>query len=492
MSYHRWMKMNSPLIIAITESSHANQSTRILLHDGNQIELEHGTLTRITDSDGQNRTIDTRFLDLNNPLQNSLHLILLLHLRTRSLASCEQLSTAINSFLKQFADHPQQLEEHHLKQLMKIPTTYMAIFIGALRKIRTNGYLGLSKRVMEFLDEGHKWEEKGNGLYYTLVTNDPDRGALTEQELHSIHSALNKAYTDHSINLRTYTLNWFFIATGLRPIQVVRMKKKDVQIDPGPEGKEVTLRVPLAKVKGNPKTEYWYRKAPSVLAEGLIEYLESPLSGDKSPDSPLFGGTSGALQRTVVYSFRHLDTWSTRLESRIPVYPYRFRYTLATRAIIHGASDMEVARLLTHRSTTCIRFYRASLPDLQLPIKSALGYELGLLAGTFLGRTITNLSEATRANDGSALIRDFVRMEGESLGACSTEADCYQEAPIACLTCFLFEPFIDARWEILYEKIKIDQDREAELRLKQITEKALASIIEIMQIRDVLKKRQGS
>ncbi|WP_448647353.1 hypothetical protein [Pseudomonas mohnii] len=183
MSYHRWMKMNSPPVIAITESSHANQSTRILLHDGNQIDLVHGAITRITDSDGQNRTIDTRFLDLNNPLQNSLYLILLLHLRTLSLANCEQLSTAINSFLKQFPDHPHQLEEHHLKQLMKIPTTYMPIFIGALRKIKTNGYSGLSKRVMEFLDEGHKWEEKGNGLYYALVTNDPERGALSWSQI---------------------------------------------------------------------------------------------------------------------------------------------------------------------------------------------------------------------------------------------------------------------------------------------------------------------
>jgi integrase len=481
----------SPLSAPDTDGQ-AHQSLRILLHDGNQIDLVHGTITRINDSDGQKRTIDTRLWDLGNPLQNSLHSILLLHLRNLSLASCEQLSTAINSFLKQFsADQPRQLEEHHLNQLMKMPTTYMAIFIGALRKIKANGYPGLSKRVMEFLNEGHKWEEKGNGLYYALVTNDPERGALTEQELHSIHSTLNKAYTNHHITLHTYALSWFFIATGLRPIQAVRMKKKDVQIDPGPEGKEVTLRVPLAKGKGKSKTEYWFRRAPSVLAEVLIEYLESPFYKDKGPDSPLFEGTSSDLTNAIISNFRYLNTWSTRLESHIHVSPYRFRYTLATRAILHGASDIEVARLLTHRSTTCIRFYRASLPDLQFPIKSALGYELGLLAGTFMGRTITNLSEATRANDGNALIQDFARMAGENLGACGTEADCYQEAPIACLTCFLFEPFIDAPWEKLYDKIKGDQDRESELRMKQITDKALASIIEIMQIRDALKKGKG-
>lgn len=484
--------MNKVTHSTLTASSQAKQSARILLHDGNQIDLVHGTITRITDNDGQKRTIDTRLWDLDNPLQNSLHSILLLHLRSLSLANCEQLCTAINSFLKQFsANLPCQLEEHHLNLLMKMPATYMAVFIGALRKIKENGFPGLSKLVMQFLNEGHKFEEKGNGLYYALVTNDPERGALNEQELHSIHSTLNKAYTDHHITLHTYTLSWFFIATGLRPIQVVRMTKKDVQIDLGPEGREVTLRVPLAKGKAKSKSEYWFRRAPSVLAEVLIEYLESPLYKDKGPDSALFEGNSSDLTSVVIYNFRHLKTWSTRLQSKIPVTPYRFRYTLATRAILHGASDIEVARLLTHRSTTCIRFYRASLPDLQLPIKSALGYELGLLAGTFMGRVITNLSEATRANDGKALIQDFARMAGENLGACGTKADCYQEAPIACLTCFLFEPFIDAPWEKLYNKIKSDQDRESELRIKQITDKALASITEIIQIRDALKKGKG-
>lgn len=482
---------NAPISIPAAVSQ-ANQSFRILLQDGNQIDLVHGTVTRIIDSDGTDRTIDTRLWDLNNPLQNSLHCILLLYLKTFSLSNCENLSNAINSFKKQFSfDLPTQLEEHHLNQLMKLPATYISVFIGALRKIKNRGYPGLSKRVMEFLNEGHKWEEKGNGLYYALVTNDPERGALTEQELLSIHSSLNKAYTDHYITLHTYTLSWFFIATGLRPIQAVRMKKKDVQITPGPEGREVTLKVPLAKGKAKSKIEYWFRRAPSVLAEVLIEYLESPFYKHTGPDSPLFEGNSADLTSEISRSFRYMDTWSTRLQSTIHVTPYRFRYTLATRAILHGASDIEVARLLTHRSTACIRFYRASLPDLQLPIKSALGYELGLLAGTFMGKTINNLSEATRANDGNALIQDFARMAGENLGACGTEADCYQEAPIACLTCFLFEPFLDAPWEKLYGKIKVDQDREPELRMKQITDKALTSIVEIMQIRDALKKGNG-
>lgn len=484
--------MNKSFIQESAVVERANQSFRVQLQDGNQIDLSIGTVTRIIDSDGRNRTIDTRLFDLSKPLYNSLHLILLHHLRTHSLANCETHSKAINTFLKRFThEQPSQLEEHHLSELMKIPASYMATILAALRKIKDNKYPGLSKNVISFLNEGDKWEERGSGLYYALITNDPERGALTEQELHSIYSSLNKAYTDQVITLHTYALCWFFIATGLRPIQAARMKKKDVQITPGPEGKEVTLKVSLAKGIGTPKTQYWFRRAPSVLAEVLIEYLESPFNKDKAPDSPLFEGTSAVLSAAVTTNFRKLMTWSTRLESKIPVTPYRFRYTLATRAILHGASDIEVARLLTHRSTTCIRFYRASMPDLQVPIKSALGYELGLLAGTFMGRTINNLSEATRTNDGNALIRDFARMTGETLGACATKADCYQEAPIACLTCYFFEPFVEAPWEDLYHKIEREQDNEPELRIKQITDKALTSIIEIMKIRDALLLRKS-
>jgi len=469
-----------------------NQSLRILLQDGNQIDLTIGAVTRITDSDGRKIIIDTRLFDLSNPLHDSLHSILLHHLRIHSLANCERYNTAINSLLKIFTpEQPSQLEEHHLSELMKIPAGYMATILAALRRIKEMKYPGLSENVISFLNEGHKWEEKGKGVYYALVTNDPERGALTEQELHSLHSGLNKAYVEQIITLHTYTLCWFFIATGLRPIQAARMRISDIQITPGPEGKEVTLKVPLAKGIAKTKSEYWLRRAPSALAEVLIEYLESPLNKNMAPDSPLFGGTSATLSATVNYNFRKMNTWSARLDSKIPVTPYRFRYTLATRAILHGASDIEVARLLTHRSTTCIRFYRASTPDLQIPIKSALGYELGLLAGTFMGRTINNLSEATRTNDGNALIRDFARMAGETLGACATKADCYQEAPIACLTCYFFEPFIEAPWENLYEEIENEQDKESELRIKQITDNALTSIIEIMKIRDALWSKTG-
>jgi len=469
-----------------------NQSLRIQLQDGNQIDLTIGAVTRITDSDGQKRTIDTRLLDLSNPLHNSLHSILLHHLRIHSLGNCETYNTAINSLLKRFTlEQPSQLEEHHLNELMKIPASYTATILAALRRIKEKKYPGLSENVKSFLSEGHKWEEKGNGLYYALITNDRERGALTEQELHSIHSSINKAYVEQIITLHTYTLCWFFIATGLRPIQVARMRRGDVQITPGPEGKEITLKVSLAKGMAKTKSEYWLRRAPSALAEVLIEYLESPINKDMGPDSPLFGGTSATLSEIVISSFRKMNTWSARLGSKIPVTPYRFRYTLATRAILHGASDIEVARLLTHRSTTCIRFYRASTPDLQIPIKSALGYELGLLAGTFMGRTINNFSEATRTNDGDALIRDFARMAGETLGACATKADCYQEAPIACLTCYFFEPFIEAPWENLYDEIESEQDKESELRIKKITDNALTSIIEIMKIRDALRSKKA-
>lgn len=349
---------------------------------------------------------------------------------------------------------------------------------------------GLTDELKDFLKHGQKWEEKGNGAYYTLVTNDPSRGALTDQELHNLHAALNLGYANGTVIQADFTLCWFFIGTGVRPIQLARMKKRDIQIVEGPEGDEVTLRIPLAKGEQKDKQEYWLRRAPSVLAECLVEYLNSPTITSIGVDDAVFPGGSRALSMRLSHCFAGLETYSERLEERIPVTPYRFRYTLATRALAHGASDYEVARLLTHRSTSCIQFYRASMPQLQNPIRQAIGKELEYFAKAFQGRLIQDLSEATRSGDESAVISDFLRLVGQKVGACGTKAECHQNAPIACLYCPFFEPLADAPWEMLLASLKADQDTESEDRIRLINHNAMSAISEIMERRDTMKAQR--
>lgn len=473
--------MNSEVLVQRNEVAAPTETTLVLL-DGRIVTIKLGEPFRIHNSDGVAVLLRLDMLSQDNDFHQSLFKVICGTLSTHSLQYNSVITRALYRwFSLEKCGQEDSIQIKHLSLLSKMPS-YIAFIIPALRRVKDQHLKGMSPEVIDFLDNDQKWEERGNGAYFTLITNDPVRGALTDQELSSIHSKLNHAYSKGLVNQEEYTLAWFFIGTGVRPVQVSRMVIFDVQISEGAEGKEVTLRIPLAKGEGGGKQEYWLRRTPTVLAECLINYLDS--RSEKSKDSKLFDGAPGSISKRLMDTLNQLDTYSDRLEQRIPITPYRFRYTLATRALAHGASDFEVARLLTHRSTSCIQFYRASMPQLQNPIREAIGKEMEFFATAFQGRLITSLNESTRSGDDASVIADFLRLTGQTVGACGTRAECHQNAPIACLYCHHFEPLIDAPWETLMASLKADQDMEADDRIRQINHNAMSAINEIIIARD--------
>lgn len=473
--------MNNELLAQRSEAAAPTENTLVLL-DGRVVTVKMGESFRIHNSDGIPVLLHFEILDEGNPFHHSLFKVMCGTLSTHSLKYNSTITVALLHWLST-EDCGQEwiIQLRHVSLISKIPT-YIAFIVPTLRRIKDQRLNGMSPEVIDFLNNNHKWEEKNNGAYFTLITNDPVSGALTDQELSSIHGELNYAYSQGTVNQEEYTLAWFFIGTGVRPVQVSRMVRSDVQISEGAEGKEVTLRIPLAKGEGGGKTEYWLRRAPTVLAECLINYLES--KNDEPNESKLFDGAPDAIGKRLIKTLSRLNTYSNRLEQRVPITPYRFRYTLATRALAHGASDFEVARLLTHRSTSCIQFYRASMPQLQNPIREAIGKEMEFFARAFQGRLITSLDESTRAGDDTSVIADFLRLAGQTVGACGTRAECHQNAPIACLYCHHFEPLIDAPWETLMASLKADQDMEKDDRIREINHNAMSAINEIIIARD--------
>ncbi len=463
------------------------RTDKVVLLDGRIIEIQIGQALSITDRDG--KTVLMRFDNLmnGNTLHESIYSVLKNTLSTHSISYNSTVSYAIHHWLetpgmcdKDQADIPE------LNQLHQIPMSYRSFAIPLLRRISSLDLPGLSEQVRDFLEHPFKWEEQSTGAYFGLITNDPERGALTEQEIHNVNQQLNKAYSENVINQAEYTLCWFFIGTGVRPVQALRMNKDDVIIH-SREGLEVTLKVPLAKGEMSATQEVWNRRAPTVLAEALISYLDSypPANIAQGRDS-LFGELSpSSIGVKLISVMRRLDTYSDRLGTKIPITPYRFRYTLATRALAQGASDYEVARLLTHRSTSCIHYYRASMPELQKPVRDALGKEMGYFARAFQGKAISGLQEATRAGEPDSVITDFLRLMGKPVGACGTRADCYQNAPIACLAgCPHFEPLLTAPWETLMVSLVADLEMETEPRIRQINHSAMSAIQQIIALRD--------
>jgi integrase len=474
--------MNNEVLVQRSEATAPTATTLVLL-DGRVVTVMIGESFQIYSSDGESMRLHFDILDEGNTFHQALFKVICGTLSTHSLKYNVTITAALRQwFAVEDCKREDIIQIKHIGLIANISPHYIPFIIPALRRIKDQYLDGMSPEVIDFLSENHKWEERGNGAYYTLITNDPVSGALTDQELNSIHGELNYSYSKGSISQEEYTLAWFFIGTGVRPVQASRMLNSDVQITNGAEGKEVTLRIPLAKGEGGGKPEYWLRRAPTVLAECLIKYLDN--RDEKSSDAKLFNGTPHAIGDRLTETLHRLNTYSNRLKQRIPITPYRFRYTLATRALAHGASDFEVARLLTHRSTSCIQFYRASMPQLQSPIREAIGKEMEFFARAFQGRIITSLDESTRAGDDASVIADFLRLTGQTVGACGTRAACHQNAPIACLYCHHFESLIDAPWETLMASLKTDQDMETDDRIRQINHNAMSAINEIIIARD--------
>lgn len=460
---------------------------KVILLDGRIMEIKMGRLQKTVDRDGNSKPMRLDVLTPGNILHESIYASFKTTLATHSLSYNNTILYAIGSWLElpgmKQKDH---IDITEINLLNDIPVNYRAFIIPILRRISASGMPGISDHVSDFLAHPYKWEEKSTGAYFGLITNDPERGALTEQEIHNIHHELNRAYSKGEISQADYTTCWFFIGTGVRPSQVHRMDKRDVIIH-SKEGMEVTLKIPLAKGEMTASQEYWVRRAPTVLAECLISYLEThPPANLSGIEDPLFDDLSSqALGYRMSAVIRGLGTYSERLGTKIPITPYRFRYTLATRALAQGASDYEVARLLTHRSTSCIQYYRASMPELQKPIREALGKEMGYFARAFQGKAISGLHEATRAGDPDAVISDFMRLMGMPVGACGTRAECHQNAPVACLAgCAHFEPLLSAPWETLMDSLVADQETETEPRIRQINHSAMSAIQQIITIRD--------
>lgn len=453
----------------IQKENPTTQRTIILL-DGRKITIPIYQNFKIENHDGITFLLHLNIFDINNPLHRALSNLIVDMLSIHSITYTAVTTRALKKWFESKISLETTLGIDCLDSLNNLNISYLPFITPLLRKLSLNFNHLLSKDLIDFLENVEKWEEK-TPAYFKLITNDPEKGAFTLQELDSIHSSLNLAFSNASLSLFDYTIAWFLIATGARPVQLSRLKFENIQII----DKEVMIKMPLAKGEGIIEQGYFLRKAPTILADCIIKYIERYPS--VNGQSNFFGLNPLLISKKAKQIFEDLPTYSSRLERKIPVNAYRFRYTLATRAIASGASDQEVARLLTHRSLSCIRFYRASMPELQKPIQDALDEEMNFFAQAFKGKLIPSLDDATFHD---SAIADFFRLAGKTIGSCGTQAKCYQNAPIACLTCPYFEPLIDAPWDKLLNYLIEDQAKEQTLRIKEINIQAIKAIKDII------------
>jgi len=176
-----------------------------------------------------------------------------------------------------------------------------------------------------------------------------------------------------------------------------------------------------------------------------------------------------------------------------PVLPKRFRYTAVTRLAEEGASRATVGEFCGHVDLQNVEVYFEASPKLVESIDRALSPMLAPLAEAFRGRLIEDESGATHPGALSSRIIDF-RISIKPVGSCADKATgCLFNKPVACYTCFKFEPWLDAPHEKVLERLKADRLRlPDDKRMASINNDAILAVQQVIaECEEVKKQREG-
>lgn len=163
----------------IHQTSPSDLKDHVILLDGRIIQIEIGKKERVTDRDGNTKPMRLDILKPGNTLHESIYTSFRRMLSTHSLSYSNTALYAIaNWFELTEMKGKFEVNIQEINLLSRIPASYRSFVIPLLRQISEHGMPGLSEQVCDFLAHPIKWEEQGTGAYFSLITNDPERGAL--------------------------------------------------------------------------------------------------------------------------------------------------------------------------------------------------------------------------------------------------------------------------------------------------------------------------
>jgi len=326
--------------------------------------------------------------------------------------------------------------------------------------------------------------------YSALFTFNSELGPFVSEEMSIIQSAISNPH----IHVENRVILALFVFFGLRPIQVSLLKQSDIVIN---EDSALNY-IKIPRVKQNQqerRTQFTKRLLSSELSELLVELISihnRVYSNLELVDPPLimrritgFHGTEHPYreQRESDYGYKsknsqvnkplsfqkyqeiyidnnkdeeghHLSSNGIRfrlqeIERYLPnsprtnrqfnLFPYRFRYTLGTNAVMEGKTEAEVMDLLDHSSPGSVKHYFRYTHEMYEILNEATNKRVeqqhfvaawtreGDQTGNIYGQEIVEIKYFT------------------SIGKCHKGSFCSFEPAVACYNCDKFCPSKDAK-----------------------------------------------
>ena len=315
----------------------------------------------------------------------------------------------------------------------------------------------------------------------------PNEGAFTQTEINDISFGICKLYEAGELNDMVFVSYWLALILGLRAEQFRRLLVDDFDFI---ESESVYyFNVDKLKQRGLLKTPKSLLRMPPLLNELLKEHLTNCNERKRSyvlhrttrfnsaqqssnaeistwPDEPY----EDHLFQTLGQRLLHLGIYCKRLPGKVPysINCLRFKHTMLTNAAINGATPHELAALAMHNSLKSAQSYIDSIPEAQALIKKEVGPIMLGIAKQFTDVFYEGGYFEAAEKCPERIKRHYGIAKGKPAGVCSTGIDCTLLAPIACLICEKFQPFVDAPFGDIKEYIIEQQEAEHDIRIKNV------------------------
>jgi len=380
---------------------------------------------------------------------------------------------------------------------------------GLLQKWVDLGLPGIEPECATYLLERRK---PGNKKGEAVRTRNPVEGPLSEDEYTALYSAVNAAYGRGAFPLWMLLLTRLLLACGGRISQYAALKLGDFndatlvmslpQAKTGLEDmRRSFLPFDISPQTGQLITEYksglkakGYDDNSAFFPQALVMPI-GPRKKLRAVDDLFYGhctpDTLGSWFRTLV---AEIAPPTHRLDfAPMPLTPKRFRYTFGTRLAEEGASKVVIANRLGHTDLQNVDVYFSASPKVIENIDKAMGPLLAPLAKAFQGQLVEDEASSTQNGAPGSCIIDF-RISSDPIGGCNQCArGCAFNKPVACYTCFRFEPFLDAphkqvRQHLLKEREKWANDP----RMAAINDESIRAVEEVISLCALVRKQRGS
>lgn len=444
----------------------------------------------------------TSIVGVTHPTLTSLKAVLLWYAENNSLSHAVGMFNHLKMFFGLAHDEGQVVDvirAHHIAnyraRLSEGRKWYLSALGGAIKKWHALGYPGVDVGAVKFIDEIRR---PGNVKGTAVLTMDPERGPFTDIELQAIYSALNSAFTSGKLDRENYALVWLFLLLGLRPGQVAALKIADLSWEGDGGARNYMLRVPRLKQRGRlARNEFKNRPLRTDIGRVLEAHVEGirrwaleigladpPLFPSPQPPNVTVPGfewhrVDTQIRDHVKLAFARLDVISERTGEPLKINPYRFRYTLGTRAAEEGHGELLIAELLDHSDTQNAGIYVQATPAIIERLDKQLALQMAPLAQAFAGVLVKGKDDQSPNS-----IIDYRFDPDHPVGGCGTHGFCHFAAPIACYTCLHFHPWVDGPHEAVLDHLVAERERlmeRGDTRMATNNDRVILAVAEVVR-----------